>query len=244
LGRAVLARCCWTRDVGVNWVHVLNVSGVIDVEAAGIKRKVDCQDSTPYHNFTPPTYPLHLPLYNTKMSLLSKKHNCEEKGKELADEVEELKDGEINLDKEHPTKCSKADFVGMALHDIDKYRTVYFEGVDASQVNEVLDNLKGIDVWYEVGQVMHDSFTKVMSVVLLAEDVDLVTKARELVEQCYGGPGWFCPEWAYDEKEVTWVAMAICVVKSEGDHVISNSDFVKAVKELMGWDMLEDFEMV
>jgi len=37
--------------------------------------------------------------------------------------------------------------------------------------------------------------------------------------------------------------MAICVVKSEGDHVISNDYFIKVVKELTGLDMPEDFKM-
>ncbi|ELR24944.1 uncharacterized protein ACA1_309790 [Acanthamoeba castellanii str. Neff] len=110
--------------------------------------------------------------------------------------------------------------------------TIYFKGVDINQVNDVLDDLKGIDTHYEVSQVMHNRFTKTMSVVLMATDTDRVTKAHQLVEQCYSGPGKFSPEHAFDEKEVDQAAMAIHTVKQEGNHIISNKDFVKAVKEL------------
>jgi hypothetical protein len=168
-----------------------------------------------------------------------------DKGKELAnDRADTNKDQEEGEIKEGPhTKHNRGEFVGLALHTINKYRTIYFKGVDVDQVNNVLDDLKGIDIHYEVGQVMHNRFTKTMSVVLTAMDMDRVTKAHQLVEQCYSRPSKFSPEHTFNEKEVNQAAMAIHTVKKEGNHIISNKDFIKAVKELVGMDMPDNFKM-
>lgn len=96
------------------------------------------------------------------MSSLNRKHGHEDKGKDLANEVEMIEEGELVKEGERQSKHSKVDF-RMALHNINKYQTIDFKAVDSSQVNKVLDDLKGINIQYEVSQVMLNGFMKVMS---------------------------------------------------------------------------------
>ncbi|ELR16092.1 uncharacterized protein ACA1_224930 [Acanthamoeba castellanii str. Neff] len=100
---------------------------------------------------------------------------------------------------------------------------IYFEGVNADQVSDVLDDLKGIDVCYEVGQVMHDGFTKTMAVVLSATETDQVTQACQLIEQCYNSPGKFHPECTYNEKEVEKEVLSTLIDK--GGAMINFNDY-------------------